>query len=65
MILLPYILFEKYINILALEMASSGNQHCANGIGTLSLPKDTYFDLGSPALCRNCLSLLHATLTFT
>jgi len=34
--LLPYILFEKYIYILALEMASSGNQHCANCIGTLS-----------------------------
>jgi len=25
--LLPYILFEKYIYILALEMASPGNQH--------------------------------------
>jgi len=28
--LLPYILFEKYIYILALEMASPENQHCAN-----------------------------------
>ena len=28
--------FEKYIYILALEMASRGNQHCANCIGTLS-----------------------------
>jgi len=28
--MLPYILFEKYIYILALEMASPGNQHCAN-----------------------------------
>ena len=36
--LLPYILFEKYIYVLALEMASSGNQHCANCIGTLSFP---------------------------
>jgi len=37
--LLPYILFEKYIYILALEMASPGNQHCASCIvGTLSLP---------------------------
>jgi len=27
---------EKYINILALEMASQGNQHCASCIGTLS-----------------------------
>jgi len=34
----PYILFEKYIYILALEMASPGNQHCANCIGTLSFP---------------------------
>jgi len=31
--LLPCILFEKkYIYILALEMASSGNQHCANNV---------------------------------
>jgi len=43
--LLPYILFEKHINILALcfivdkmEMASRRNQHCANCIGTLSFP---------------------------
>jgi len=34
--LLPRILFEKYIYILALEMASSVNQHCA--FGTLSFP---------------------------
>jgi len=35
-----YILFEKCrpIHILALEMASPGDQHCANSIGTLSLP---------------------------
>jgi len=30
-----YILFEKYIYILALEMACPGNQHSANCIGTL------------------------------
>jgi len=30
--------FEKYIDILALEMASPGNQHCANCIGALSFP---------------------------
>jgi len=36
--LLPYILFEKYIHISALEMASPWNQHCANSIGTLSFP---------------------------
>jgi len=34
--LLPYISFEKYINILALKIASLGNQHCANG--ALSFP---------------------------
>jgi len=34
--LLPYILVEKYIYILALEMASPWNAHCANCIGTLS-----------------------------
>jgi len=27
--MLPYILFEKYMNIVALEMASPGNRHCA------------------------------------
>jgi len=27
---------KKYIYILALEMASPGNQHCASCIGTLS-----------------------------
>jgi len=37
---LPYILFEKYVYILALEMASPGNQHCANCIGTLSFSTD-------------------------
>ena len=36
--LLPYILSEKYIYILSSEMASPGNQHCANCIGTLSFP---------------------------
>jgi len=36
--MLPYILFEKYIYILALEMASPGNQHCVNCIGALSFP---------------------------
>jgi len=34
--LLPCILFEKYI--LALEMASPENRHCASCIGTLSFP---------------------------
>jgi len=30
--------FEKYIYILAFEIASPWNQHCANCIGTLSFP---------------------------
>jgi len=34
--LLRYILFQKHIHILALEMASPGNRHCANCIGTRS-----------------------------
>ena len=36
-----YILFEKYIYILTLKMASSGNPHCAICIGTLSFPIKT------------------------
>jgi len=36
--LLPNSLLEKYIFILALEMASPGNQHCAICIGTLPFP---------------------------
>ena len=36
--LLPYILFQKYICMLALETASPENQHCADCIGTLSFP---------------------------
>jgi len=36
--LLPYILFEKYIHIFALQMACPRNRHCANCIGTLSFP---------------------------
>jgi len=33
-----YFIFENCIYILALEMVSPGNQHCANCIGTLSFP---------------------------
>jgi len=29
---------EKYMYILAIEMASPGNQHCAHCIGALSFP---------------------------
>jgi len=34
----PYMLFEKYIYILALEMASPEKQHCATSICTHSFP---------------------------
>jgi len=37
--LLPYISREKYIYILALEMASAGTQHCASCIGTLAFSR--------------------------
>ena len=33
-----FFLCEKYINILAFEMASPGNRHCADCIGALSFP---------------------------
>jgi len=36
--LLPYIVFKKHINILALEMTSPGNRHCDNCINALSFP---------------------------
>jgi len=42
-----YILCEKYIYILAVEMASPGNQHRASFIGTLSFPGPTT-DIGVP-----------------
>ena len=38
--LLPSVLSEKYTYILALEMTSPGNQHCANFIRTLSFPAE-------------------------
>jgi len=38
-----YILFEQYIDIFALEMASPANQHCANCIGALSFPMAALF----------------------
>ena len=39
--LFRYILFEKYVYILAVEMASPGNQRCANCIGALSFHRPT------------------------
>jgi len=41
--LLPYILFEKCINILALGMISLGNRHCASCIGALSFPMSEFY----------------------
>jgi len=41
--LLLYILLDKYINILALEMASPGNQQCSNCIGALSSVSAQYY----------------------
>jgi len=43
-----YFICMKYIYILALEIASWGNQHCANCIGTLSFPIGlTWLHVGS------------------
>jgi len=44
-----YILFQKYIYILTLELASPGNQHCAKCIGTLSflMAANVFYCLGS------------------
>jgi len=55
--LFPYILYEKCIYILVLEMASSGNQHCVNYIGTLSFPMACQFikkGKGSPYSIEEC-----------
>ena len=72
--LLPYILFYKYIYIfiLALEMASPGNQHCASCIGTLSFPigliyhdatRKTTRRIGS--ICTYCLVGLSFDVQFS
>ena len=50
-IALVYILFEKYIYSLSLEMAGPGNQHCANCIGTLLFP---IVDSLMTTLCTGC-----------
>ena len=51
--LLPYILFEKCIDILALQMASPGNRHCANCVGARLFPirADAWF---RDQTSRNC-----------
>jgi len=62
--LLAYILFEKYIYILALEMASPGNQQCANCIGTLSFPMALTLSMPvghTPLFCRSGFDFQHAT----
>ena len=52
--LFRYISFEKYINILALKMASPGNRHCANCIGTLSFPVKC-----STTFCTDIVTFTH------
>jgi len=52
--MLPYILVGKYINILALEMASPGNQHCANCIDTLAF----HIKLSSCCILQQLLTAL-------
>ena len=59
--LLPCILFEKYINILALEMASPGNQHCANCIGSFGSYRPMahwFWDSAGTSLCHWKLAML-------
>jgi len=45
---------QKYINILALEMASPGNRHSANCIGALSFPRRMSKVLSRRNLSRRC-----------
>jgi len=66
--LLPYILVEKYTNILPLEKASPGNRHCASCIGALSFPMHSMRPIATDArvVCVSiCLSvcLLIATVS--
>jgi len=55
--LLPYILLQKYIYILASEMASPGNQHRASCIGTF-VPYSTRTKLNWPAAGRTSYTAL-------
>jgi len=58
--LLPYILLEKHIYIFALKMGSSGNQHCASYISTLSFPMTSCYgihaDSEKPHRCCHLLN---------
>jgi len=61
--LLPYISLEKYIYILALEMASSGNRHYAYCIGALSSPIDEMlFEVSACAVGLLKTSRIYSTL---
>jgi len=59
--LLPYIFFEKYISIFALEMASQGNWHCANCIGTLSFLLDIILCRPFLAMCKHDVILAYVS----
>ena len=48
--MLPCTSFEIYINILVLEMARPGNQHCADCIGTRSFPTVLKRNSGTPKI---------------
>jgi len=61
----PYILLEKCIYILALEMASPGNQHCANCIGTLSLNYDAWLFYAWRFLCNSRASCVFGSPQLT
>ena len=50
---------KKFVYILALEMASQGNRHCANCIGALSFPMARILWAASPA--RRCGPFLHVS----
>jgi len=52
--LLPYTLFEKYIYILALEMANLGNQHYAHSMDIVLEPYEfpaSYFGKDENRVC--------------
>jgi len=57
--LIPYILCEKYVYILALEMASPGKQQCANCIGTLSFPIISHRSAGVKSTAEHSLGGTH------
>jgi len=56
-LLLPRILFGKYIYILASKMAIAGNQHCASCIGTLSFPIAGQFGSDQRMCCEQISSV--------